>query len=101
LIIVLTVKKFGTVIGTVFDCVDGRLKAALGKRIRIAHTRFVPLRSRAVNRSKPVRPIVPLVLLIVSGPLIDVRADELTGKPSNISRSFEPDDVLEEIAAAV
>jgi hypothetical protein len=33
--------------------------------------------------------------------MIDVRADELTGKPSNISRSFEPDDVLEEIPAAV
>ncbi len=91
-------KNSGTVTGTVFDCVDGKLKATLGRRIRISHTKFVPLRSRAVNRSKPVRKIV---LLIVSGPLIDVRADELTGKPSNISRSFEPDDVLEEIPAAV
>ncbi len=101
MIIKFTVKKSGTITGIVFDCVDGKWKAALGRRIRIVHTRFVSLRSRADNRWKPDRPIVPPVLLIVSGPLIDVRADELIGKPSNISKSFEPDDVLEEIAVAV
>jgi hypothetical protein len=99
--IILTVKKSGTVIGIVFDCVDGNWKAALGKRIRIAHTAFFSLRSRAVSRSKPDRPIVPPVLLIVSGPLADVRGDELTGKLSNMSKSFEPEDALENSTAAV
>jgi hypothetical protein len=55
------------------------------------------LKSRVVSRSKPDRP----VLLIDSGPLTDVRTDELAGTPSTISESFEPDDILEEIAVAV
>jgi len=99
--IILTLKKLGTVIDILLDCVDGNWKATLGKRIRIAHTRLVSLTSRAVNRSKPDRTLVPTVLFIVSGPLIDGRGDELTGNPSNISASFEPDDVLEETAAVV
>ena len=94
-------KYSGTTIGIVFDCVDGKLKAVLGRRMRIAQTRFVSFKSRDVIRSRPDRPIVPPLLLTDSGPLIDVRADELIGKPSGISKSFEPDDVLEEIAAAV
>ncbi len=98
---IFTVKNSGTIIGIVFDCVDGKLKAVLGRRMRIAQTRFASLRSRDVIRSRPDRPIVPPLLLIIdSGPLIDVRADELIGKPSGISKSFEPDDVLEEIAGA-
>ncbi len=90
-------KNSGTLIGIVFVCVDGKLKAILGRRIRIAQTRFVSLKSRAVIRSRPDR---PTLLLIDSGPLIDVRADELIGKPSDISKSFELDDVLEEITPA-
>jgi len=90
---IFTVKKSGTIIGILFNCVDGKLKAILGRRIRIAQTRFVSLKSR----TRPDRPIVPTLLLIDSGPLIDVRPDE-----SSISKSsFESDDVLEEIAAAV
>jgi hypothetical protein len=40
------------------------------------------------------------MLLIVSGPLAEARGDELIGKLSNISKSFEPDDVLEELLVA-
>lgn len=97
---IFTVKNSGTIIGIVFVCVDGKLKASLGRRIRIAQTRFVSLKSRAVIRSRPDRTIGPPLLLIDSGPLIDVRADALIGKPSDISKSFESDDALEEITPA-
>lgn len=87
--------------GTVFDCVVGKWKATLGRRIRIAHTKLATLRSRAINRSKPDRLMVLPVLLIVSDPLIDVRQDEFNDEALNISKSFKLDDVLEKKVVGV
>ena len=73
------------------------MKVVFERRRRILVRRLFSLKSRGVTRSTFVR----LGLLIDSGPLIDVRAEELNPTFSDTSKSFESDDLREDTAVVV
>ena len=63
--------------------------------------RLASSRSRVETRSRASRVAFEGKWLAVSVVLIDARGEEFTGRPSMISKSLEPDDVLEDTAPAV